>query len=172
MLSWICSRVTPGWIETTVISLVSRVGLEDREIGDELGRALGLDAEPGALVAALAVAERGDEIELADEAARRLPHDDEDLAAGDGDFRRAAAAGQPRLRLVVGADHRGVEIGEAVDLRAAEEADRDAAALQPVAEHLRHRHGGERGVAQFAVADRQRQHVRLGADGAGLVDQA
>ena len=167
----ICSRVTPGWSETTVISLVSRIGLEDAEIGDELGRPLGLDAEPRAVIAALAVAERGDEVELLDEAARRLAHDDEDLAAGGGDLRRAAAAGQPHLRLVVGADHRGVEVGEAVDLRAAEEADGDAPALQPVAEHLRHRDGGQRGVAQFAVADRQRQHVGLGGDGAGLVDQ-
>ena len=89
----------------------------------------------------------------------------------DRDLRRAAAARQPHLRLVVGADHRGVEIGEAVDLRAAEEADGHAPALQPVAEHLRHRHRGERGLAQFAVADRERQHVGLGGDGAGFVDQ-
>ena len=47
-----------------------RVGLEDAEIGDELGRALGLEAEARAVVAALAVAERGEEVELLDEAAR------------------------------------------------------------------------------------------------------
>ena len=29
VLSWICSRVTPGWIETTVISLDLGIGLED-----------------------------------------------------------------------------------------------------------------------------------------------
>ena len=46
-----------------------------------------------------------------------------------------------------GAHHRGVEIGEAVDLRAAEEAHRHALALEPVTEHLRHRHGGEGRVA-------------------------
>ena len=121
----------------TVISLVAGIGLEDREIGDELGRPLGREAQPGAVIAAFAVAERGDEVELLDEAARRLAHDDENLAAGAGDFRRAAAAGKPRLRLVVGTDHGGVEIGEAIDLRAAEEADGKAAALQPVAEHFR-----------------------------------
>ena len=39
---------------------------------------------------------------------------------------------------VVVADHGAVEIAEAVDLRGAEEADVDAAALQPVGEDLRH----------------------------------
>ena len=148
-----------------------RIGLEHAEIGDEPRRALGLHAEPRAMVAALAVAERGDEIELVDEAALALRHDDENLAAGSGDLRRAAAARQPHLRLVVGADHRRVEIGVLVDLRAAEKADGDAPALQPVAEHFRHRHRGQRGLAQFAVADRERQHRRLGRERAGFVDQ-
>ena len=136
----ICSRVTPGWMrdDRHLLASAGPARRSQRSVTSLVGP-LVLIAEPGAVVAALAVAERGDEVELVDEAARRLPHDDEDLAAGDRDLRRAAAAGQPHLRLVVGADHRGVEIGEAVDLRAAEEADRDAPALQPVAEHLRHR---------------------------------
>src|SRR6266508_1260305 len=56
-------------------------GLEHGEIGDELGRALGRNTLPRAVAAALAVAERGDEVELLDEAAPVLAHDDEDLAA-------------------------------------------------------------------------------------------
>ena len=40
--------------------------------------------------------------------------------------------------LLVIADHRRVDVGEAVDLRGAEEAEIDAAALQPVGEHLGH----------------------------------
>src|SRR5258707_11982488 len=44
--------------------LAHGIWCEDREIGDELGRALGLDPEPGAVIAAFAVAERGDEVEL------------------------------------------------------------------------------------------------------------
>ncbi len=64
VVSWICSRVTPGCIETTVNSLVFGIRLQDAEIGDQLGRALGRDAEPLAVVAALAVAERGEEIDL------------------------------------------------------------------------------------------------------------
>ena len=171
VFSWICSRVTPGVDGDDGHLLGLRIGLEHRQIGDQLGRALGLDAELGAAVAARDVADRGDEIELVDEAALALRHDDENLAAGGGDLRRAAAAGQPHLRLVVGADHRGVEIGVFVDLRAAEKADLDAAALQPVAEHFRHRHRRQRGLAQFAVADRERQHVRLGGERAGFVDQ-
>ena len=66
---------------------------------------------------------------------------------GAGDFRCAAAARKPRLRPIVGTDHRRVKIGEAVDLRAAEKAHGQAPAEQPIAEHLHHRHGGERGLA-------------------------
>ena len=123
------------------------------------------------MISALAVTERRDEVQLVDEAPRRLAHDDENLAAGAGDFGRAAAAGKPRLRLVVGPHHGGVEIGEAVDLCAAEKPDSEAPPLQPVAEHLDHGDSRERGVAQFAVADGEREHVGLGGDGAGFVDQ-
>ena len=113
----------------TVISLVAGSRLEDRQIGDELGRALGLEAQAGAVIAALAMAERSDEVDAFDKAARRLAHDDENLTAGDGYLGRTAAAGKPGLRLLVGSDHRGVEIGEAIDLRAAEKSDREALRL-------------------------------------------
>ena len=147
------------------------IGLHDAKIGDHPRRPGARRAGAQARVAALAVAERGDERQILDERALAHRHGDEDLAAMDGDLRRAAAARQPDLRLVVGADNRRVEIGEAVDLRAAEKTDGDAAALQPIAEHLRHADGAKRRVAQLAVADRQRQRLRLGADRAALVDQ-
>ncbi len=38
-------------------------------------------------------------------------------------------------------------------------------------EHLRHRDGGERGLAELAVADRERQHGWLGLERAGFVDE-
>src|SRR5215467_1581657 len=105
------------------------VRLEDAEIGNQPGRSLGLDAEARAVIAALAVTERGEEVDLLDEAAFEVVHDDEDLAARGRDLGRAAAARQPCLRLVIVAHHRSVEVGEPVDLRAAEEADSNAAAL-------------------------------------------
>ena len=117
------------------------------------------------------MAHGGDEGQLVDESALAHGHDDEDLMAIGGDFRRPAAAGQAHLGLVIIADHGGVEIGEAINLRAAQKAHGHAPALQPVAEHLGHRHGGQRGVAQFAIADGERQHIGLGGDGAGFVDQ-
>jgi hypothetical protein len=141
------------------------------QIGDELGRPLGLEAEPGAVIAALPVSERGDEVELGDKAALALPHRDEDFTAAIGDLGSAARPGEPHRRFIVGADHDRVQVGEAVDLRAAEKSDGDAAALKPVLEHFRHGHGGKRRVAQFAVADRERQHVRLGLDRTRFVDQ-
>src|SRR5262245_18814176 len=98
--------------------------------------------------------DRRHEIEPVDEAALALRHDDEDLAAGSGDLRRAAATRQPNFRLVVGTDHRRIEIGIFVDLRAAEEPDLDAATLQPVPEHFRYRDGRNRRFAQLTVTDR------------------
>ena len=66
-----------------------------------------------------------------------LPEDDEGLAGVGGDLRRAAGSWQARLRVGVVADHRAVEVAETVDLGGAQEADVDAAALQPVGEDLR-----------------------------------
>ena len=50
------------------------------------------------------------------------------------------APGQAHRRVRIVADDGGVEIAEAIDLRGAEEADVDAAALQVVGENLRQRH--------------------------------
>ena len=111
------------------------------------------------------------EVELLDERARRLPQHHEDVAHAGRDLGRAAAAGQPHLRRVVVADHGAVEVAVAVDLRGAEEADVDAAALEPVREHLRHRDDRVGGLGELAVADRERQRRRLGADRAALVDE-
>ena len=118
------SRVTPGCSETTVNSLVSGSGCQTREVGDQQRRALGVDAEPLAMVAAVAMAERGVEVDLLDHAAQRLLHGDVDLARRGRDLRRAAAARQPRLRLAVVADHRGVDVAEFVELGRAQKADR------------------------------------------------
>ena len=73
--------------------------------------------------------------------------------------------------VVVAADHGRVDVGEAVDLRRAEEADVDPAGLHPVVEDLRHGDDVVGGLAEDAVADRERQPRRLGADRAGLVDE-
>ena len=88
-----------------------------------------------------------------------------------GNLGCAAAARQPDLGLVVRPDHRAVQVAEAVDLRAAEESDRDAAALQPVLKHLRHRHRRQRRLAELAIADRQRKHRGLCFERARLVDE-
>ena len=74
------------------------------------------------------------------------------------------APGQAGPGMVVVADHRGVEVGEAVDLRRAEERDVDPAGADPVVEHLGHRDDRVGGLGQFAVSDRQRDPGRLGAD--------
>src|SRR4249919_3429168 len=65
----------------------------------------------------------------------------------------------------------GAQVAEAIHLRAAEKADRDAPALEPVLKHLRNRHSDERRFAQLAVADRQRQHRRLRLERPGFVNE-
>ena len=58
-----------------------------------------------------------------------------------------------------------------VDLRRAEEPDVDAAALEPVGEHLGHGHDRVSGLGELAVADRERQARGLGADRPALVHE-
>ena len=85
---------------------------------------------------------------------------------------RAATARQPDLRPRVVADDRAVEIAEPIDLGAAEKPDRDAPTLQPIAEHLGHRHGRQRRFAELTIPDRQRQDGRLRFDRPGLVHES
>ncbi|MND59681.1 hypothetical protein D3C80_508840 [compost metagenome] len=117
------------------------------------------------------MADRGDEGQLVDEGAVGLLEDDQHFLGGTGDLRGAAGTRQAHFRVVVVTDHGGVDVAEAVHLGGAEEADVDAATLQPVAEDLAGGHHGVGGLGQLAVTDGQRQHGRLGADGAGFVDQ-
>ena len=167
-----CSAVTPGWTWVSTSSRRLGVGLEDAEVGDHAGRALAAQAELLAVARAGPVADRGDEVDLLDERAGALAHDHDHLPAGRGDLRRPAGAGQAHLRVVVvAADHGRVDVGVAVDLGGAEEADVDPAGLDPVVEHLGHADDRVGGLAEHAVADRERQPRRLGADRARLVDQ-
>src|SRR5690349_5817190 len=101
--------------------------------------------------------ERGKEVEIPDKASRALPHDDKNPTAAGGNLGCAPAAGEtnPRSRIV--SDHRAIQIAEPVDLSAAEKTESDPSALQPITEHLGNRHRGQRGLAQFAVADRERK---------------
>src|SRR5690606_13712041 len=151
----LCAR-HPGMQRDDGEFLAVRRRLPDREVGDQQRRAFRGEAELLPVVAAGAVAEGGEEIDLVDKTAPRLLHGDEDLAAGGGDFRSAAAAGQPRLWMIVVADDGGVDVAEAVELGGTEKADGDAAALQPVAEHLGYRDGGDREGAGVRVPDGER----------------
>ncbi len=60
------------------------------------------DAQPGARIAARAVAERRHEIEAFDDPARRVRHDDEDPLAADRHLRRAAAPGSRTVGVAYG----------------------------------------------------------------------
>src|SRR4029078_770681 len=101
--------------------------------------------EPAAVVSPAAMSKRSDEIDPLDERAIRLPHNDEHLFTRRGDFGGASGPGQSYFGLGVVADHCRVDVAVLVDLRRAEEADVDAAGLQPIVENLGdtdHRVGG------------------------------
>ena len=147
------------------------IGLEHSEVGHDDGHAGAVQPELLARARAVALPDGRAEVELGHERARRLAQHHDRLTAGGGDLGRAAGARQAHLRVVVGADHGAVEVAVTVDLRGAQEADVDAPGLQPVAEDLGHRDDGVGGLGQLAVADRERQVLRLRADRAALVDQ-
>src|SRR5579884_2229025 len=73
--------------------------------------------------------------------------------------------------MFISANDSAVEISKAVDLSAAEKTYRNPSALQPVAEHFGNADGCQRSLAQFAVADRKRQHFGFGCQCSGLVNE-
>ena len=86
------------------------------------------------------------------------------------DLRRPAGAGESHPGLPIVADDGRVEVPEAVDLGGAEKSGPDPAALQPVVEHLRHRHHRPGGAAELRISDGERQHGRLGVERPALID--
>ena len=165
------STVAPGCSAVSVSSQVAGSGRNSGEVGDDDLRATA--TQPPLLAASRSGAEPdgGDEVDAVDERPRRVAQHHDDLAARRRDLGGAAGAGESHLRLGVVTDDGRVDVGEAVDLGAAEEPDVDAARLQPVVEHLRHADHAVGGVGQLAVADRQRQALRLGAERARLVHE-
>ena len=136
-----------------------RVGPQQAEVGDDQLWSCAAQAEPLPVPRPVTETERRAEVDAFDERPRRLAHDHHHLARRGRDLRRPACTRQPCPGVVVVADHRRVDVGEAVELGAAEEADVDPPGLQPVGEDLRHADDGVGRVAELAVADRQRQVV-------------
>src|SRR5258706_872998 len=148
-----------------------RVGSQQAEVSHDECWSLSVNTQALPVVAPGAVPKRGDEIHPLHERTAALAHHDIGLAAEAGDLRCAASTRQPDLWMLVAANDTGVDVAEAVNLRPTQEANRDATTLQPVLEHLRDRYCRECGLARLWIADRERQHVRLRSDGAGLVDE-
>ena len=116
--------------------LCLRVGSQQAEVGHYEGRPQRADTQALPVVAPAAIAERGDEIHSLHERAACLAHHDVRLGTEAGNLRCSSPAWQPHLWMFVAADDAGVDVAEAINLRPAEEANRDATALQPVLEHL------------------------------------
>src|SRR5580704_6889308 len=130
-----------------------RIGRHTAQIGNREHWPFRFHSARLALLAGPAMSQRCEEIQLGNEAARVLPHNDEDLSAGSCNLSSATTSRQPDLGTPVIADDRAVQVSEAIHLRAAQESDGYSAALQPVAKHLRHRTRGQRSLAQFAIPD-------------------
>ena len=117
------------------------------------------------------IAGRRPEVDRLDEAAPALAHDHEHLPGVDGDLAGAAGPRQTRLRVVVRTDDRRVDVAEPVDLRRAEKADVDEAALEVVAEQFEHADDRCRASDDRRVADGQWQPRRPRPEHAGLVHE-
>ena len=146
------------------------IRLQDAQVGDHGLRAAA--AQAGCVSFGLPVQEagRGAEIHLFREAAFLVRGDDVAAVGPGGDFHRAARAGQAHLGMVVIADHGGIDVAKAVDLRAAQKAHIHVAALQVEGEDIVHAAHRQRPADQGGVADGERQARRLGADHPGFVD--
>ncbi|MCY1187428.1 hypothetical protein D9M73_284050 [compost metagenome] len=102
------------------------------------------------------MANRGDEIQFVDEGTVGLLENDQYGFCRTCNLRSTASAWQTHFRIMVIADHGGVDVAEAVNLGSTQEAHIDATTLQPVAENLAGRHHGVGGFRQLTVTDRQR----------------
>ena len=87
------------------------------------------------------------------------------------DLRGTSAPGQSHRRVIVAADHRGVDVAVPIDLGTAQEADFDPAVLEEKLEDVGHAADHQRAGHQGGVADGDGQPLGLGPDGAGLIDQ-
>src|SRR5271165_7170944 len=147
------------------------IGDDDAEIGNDRGGPAAANAGVAVFAGGCEIAGGGDKVEFFDEGTFAVAEDDGDFFCGGGDFGSATGAGKTSAgRVVRAADDGGVDVAELVDLRGAEEADIDAAALQPVAENFRDGDDGIGGFGEFAVTDGERKDIGLCADGAGFVN--
>src|SRR5580704_5575494 len=121
------------------------MGPQDPKVGDHRARSGAGRTVRAARARTSEVTARSAKLQPRHEAARALFHDDQYLARVRHDLRRTAAAGQAHRGVRIVADHGAVEVAEAIDLRCAQEADIDAAALQVMGKNLRKRyHAGSR----------------------------
>ena len=96
-----------------------------------------------------------------------MAHDGDRAPAMRADVVPAAAAGQAHLGVVIIADHGAVQVAVGIDLRAAQEAELDKAALGCL-DDLAQTGCGERAVEGALPADRHRQLVQDGSHAAKL----
>src|SRR5580704_892770 len=88
------------------------------------------------VVTAIAMTDRRREVQLAHERFARLTQNDQDLAGRASNFRSTARSGQSHGRALIGSDHCRVNICKTIDLRRAEKAYINPAALQPEGKNL------------------------------------
>src|SRR5262249_36870749 len=142
---------------------------EETERRHDAANATEEQAAPAPSVAARQVARTRDEVDRLDEAASLVGREDDDLAAKGNDVIGAAAAREAHLGPLIASDDGGVQIAVAVDLRAADEADVQEAALgheedvRDAGQHL-----SAMGGAYLVGGDRQPSGLPLRPDDSAL----
>ena len=151
--------------------LAGLIGFEDAEIGNNGGRAAAAQSGFFALGAPREETSRGHEIHFFGETPFLVRGHDVAAIGPGGDLLRAAGAGQAHFGVyVVTADDGGVDVAEAVNLRAAQEAHVHVAALEVQGEDIVHADHRKRPADQRRVADGERQARRFRPDDTRFVD--
>src|SRR5262245_16034168 len=98
-----------------------------------------------------------------------MSDDHDDLLGLSGDMRSSSRARQSHLWRPIVADHGGIDIPEAIDLRSAQEALIDASLLQPVCENLRQTDDERGRLHKFGISNGKRRPRRLGSNSARFI---
>ena len=123
-------RSAPGDRRRDTSRACRGIEAEDAERGDHRGRPAAAEPDPLAPARAVAEAGRGDEVHPVAEAVLLLRHDHHEAPGQARDVAAAAAAGQAHRRPAPVADVGRVQVAEAVDLGAADEAQVDEPLLE------------------------------------------
>src|SRR6202035_758325 len=113
-----------------------RMWFETPEIADHGHRAFARQTALFSIFTALAMTNRGREIQPVDKGVQRLPENNQHFTGGTSDFGSPACPRQSDRRTSIRADHRRIDVSEAINLRSPQKPDVDPSTLKPIGKNL------------------------------------